>query len=185
MDIGLLLKDKSIKPKEKTAQLSRLLLAGELEIKQFIAFTFGAKDTEKATCIEALEFASKSNAKLVSTEAFDFVCGQLASKAPRVKWESAKVIGNTIHLFEKKIDTAIMALLPNTEDKGTVVRWSAAYALAEVIKIKGKHQADLLRFLKVFCCEKKKTASKKFMLRPLKKPLKTKKLNILTNKNQP
>ncbi len=172
MDIGLLLKDKSIKPKEKTAQLSRLLLAGELEIKQFIAFTFGAKDTEKATCIEALEFASKSNAKLVSTEAFDFVCGQLASKAPRVKWESAKVIGNTIHLFEKKIDTAIMALLPNTEDKGTVVRWSAAYALAEVIKIKGKHQADLLKVLESILLREEKSSIKKIYAAAIKKAFK-------------
>lgn len=172
MDIGLLLKDKSIKPKEKTAQLSRLLLAGELEIKQFIAFAFGAKDTEKASCIEALEFASKSNAKLVNAEAFDFVCRQLASKAPRVKWESAKVIGNTIHLFEKKIDTAIMALLPNTEDKGTVVRWSAAYALAEVIKIKGKHQADLLKVLESILLREEKSSIKKIYAAAIKKAFK-------------
>jgi hypothetical protein len=78
MNIGVLLKDKSIEPKEKTEHLSHLLLTGELAINQFIAFAIGAKDPEKATCIEALEFASKSNAKLINAEAFDFVCGELA-----------------------------------------------------------------------------------------------------------
>jgi hypothetical protein len=34
-------------------------------------------------------------------------------------------------------------LIANTEHKGTVVRWSAAFTLCEILKIKTKHNNDL------------------------------------------
>ena len=169
MDIGALIKNKSIKPKEKTVQISGLLLRGDLGVHELIAFADKAKDAEKATCIESLEFTSKINASLVSVKAFTFVCEQLASKAPRVKWESAKVIANSAHLFPEQLNTAIGALLPNTEDKGTVVRWSAAYALGEVMKINGKHQANLLKAIESIVLREEKNSIKKIYLSAIKK----------------
>ncbi|MCC6370833.1 MAG: hypothetical protein IT236_07510 [Bacteroidia bacterium] len=145
MDILNLLKDKSLKSKQKTEALAQRLLSGDLKPQELIAFASAAKDPDKATCIEAFEAATKTNATTIASEKLlAFVTESLTSKAPRVKWESAKVIGNIAALYPKKLDKAIVNLLNNTEDKGTVVRWAAAFALGEILKLKTPHNKELL-----------------------------------------
>ncbi|MGZ3885295.1 MAG: hypothetical protein ACXVPQ_03230 [Bacteroidia bacterium] len=139
MDLSGLFADNSQTQKEIIQQLSELLLKKQLKTTTLIAFAESAKDPVKAGCIEALEFASKKDPEIITAAAFDFVTEQLKAKAPRIKWESAKVVGNTAHLFPKKLDAAIRYLLDNSEHSGTVVRWSAAYALGEIVKT-GKHK---------------------------------------------
>lgn len=73
MDISILLNDKSLKPKEKTETLSAWLLNGELNTDDIVHFAANAKDPVKATCIEALEFASKQNPAMVNAAVFEFV----------------------------------------------------------------------------------------------------------------
>lgn len=169
MDIAVLLNDKTIKPKEKTEVLSKQLLDGTLSADQLTAFAETAKDSPKATCIEALEFASKQNAKLVNKKTFVFVSKTLTAKAPRVKWESAKVIGNTAGLFPTDLDEAIKNLLDNSEHEGTVVRWSAAFALGEILKLKTKHNKDLVPAVEAICKREEKNSIKKIYLDALKK----------------
>lgn len=73
-----------------------------------------------------------------------FVTEALNDDAPRVKWESAKVIGNIAKYFPENIDQTIEPLLQNAEHSGTVVRWATAYALAEILKIQSKSHSKLL-----------------------------------------
>jgi HEAT repeat protein len=141
MDLHLFLKDKSRKAKEKTEILSRLILDQKLSLDELLVFAKEAKAAEKATCIEAIEFATKTRPDVASEAVMLFVCESLKDKAPRVKWESAKVIGNIVSLFPKQIKFALPNLLTNSEDKGTVVRWSAAYALGEILKLKSKYNS--------------------------------------------
>jgi len=47
--------------------------------------------------------------------------------APKVKWETDRIIGNVAKEFPDKVKEAIPKVLENTNDKGTVVRWSAAF----------------------------------------------------------
>jgi hypothetical protein len=119
-------------------------LEGALPVDELIAFASRARDSPKATCIEAFEFASKAKPEIVDETVFLFVTRSLKEKAPRVKWESAKVIGNTAHLFQNELHEAIQYLLQNTENEGTVVRWSAAFALGEILKLKSNLNARLL-----------------------------------------
>jgi hypothetical protein len=109
MTIDGLLKDKTKKAKEKTETISKWLLDGIMLTGELIAFA------EKATCIEAIEYATKQNPKLADERVFSFVTKTLTDKAPRVKWESAKVIGNIAHLFPMKLNKAIGNLLTNSE----------------------------------------------------------------------
>lgn len=161
MDISTLLSDKSLKPKEKTEALSRLLLGRKISCTDLVSFCARAKDPAIATCIEAIEFASRKEAELVDAKVFAFVTGMLGAKAPRIKWESAKVIGNTARLHLKKLDEAIAALLVNTEHEGTVVRWSAAFALGEIFKLKTKHQPDLKEVFESICRREEKNSIRK------------------------
>lgn len=166
MDIEALFKDKTIKPKERTETISQWLLAGSLTTKELLEYASKAKDPVKATCIEAIEFASKQQPVVADISVLDFVTNSLTEKAPRIKWESAKVIGNIAHRYPAKLDAAISNLIINTEHDGTVVRWSAAYALGEIIKI--KKDKDLLTSVEAICDREEKNSIKKIYLSALK-----------------
>ncbi len=169
MELAELLNDKGKKPKEKTEILSNWILGGAISMNSLIDFADKAKDPVKATCIEALEFATKQNPDAANLEAFEFVSQNLASKAPRIKWESAKVVGNTARLFLNKLDVAVKNLLINSEHEGTVVRWSAAFALGEILKLKTNLNTELLPAIEAICLREEKESIRKIYLAAIKK----------------
>ena len=68
-------------------------------------------------------------------------------KAPRVKWGIAEAIGNMAKNYPEKMTDAIPNLLQNTVDNKTnttVIKWCAAYALAEIAKYNAKTRKQLL-----------------------------------------
>jgi hypothetical protein len=169
MKISDLLNDKTIKSKQKTELLAQYILEKKIKVDEVILTATEAKDPVKATCIEALEFASKQKPAIINSEAFQFLTRSLTSKAPRVKWESAKVIGNAAHLFTNQLDDAINNLLINTKDTGTVVQWSSAFALGEILKLKTKHNKKLIPALEKISENTEKNSIKKIYLEALKK----------------
>nr|WP_294859715.1 HEAT repeat domain-containing protein [uncultured Fluviicola sp.] len=169
MTLDELLKDKAIKPKDKTETISKWISDHSLRMDELIAFAEKQKDPAKATCIEAMEFATKENPSSADEAVLTFVSKTLTEKAPRIKWESAKVIGNIAHLFPDELDQAIVNLLLNTENEGTVVRWSAAFALGEILKLKTKHNKDLLPAIEVICEREEKNSIKKIYFAAIKK----------------
>jgi HEAT repeat protein len=64
-------------------------------------------------------------------------------KANRVKWGCPESLGNIANKFPNKVEKAIPKLLKNLNDKSTVVRWCAAYALTEIAKYNSKKQKEL------------------------------------------
>ncbi len=169
MDFTETLGDKSTKPKEKTETLSKWLIANPKKINHLIEFAVSSKDPFKATCIEAIEFATKTNPKIATINCLDFITNSLYEKAPRVKWESAKVIGNIASIFPEKLNEAIKYLLINSEHTGTVVRWSAAYALSEIIKLKTKMNKDLIPAAEAIIKREEKSSIKKIYQESIKK----------------
>lgn len=169
MTIEELFKDKATKAKEKTEIISKWVLDTSLPIDELIAFAEKSKDPVKGTCIEAVEYATKQTPNLADETVFSFVIQTLTEKAPRIKWESAKVIGNTAHLFPENLDQAIKNLMGNTKHEGTVVRWSAAFALGEILKLKTPHNATLLPALENISEKEEKNSIKKIYLDAIKK----------------
>ena len=169
MKIAELLNDKTKKAKEKVETISKWLLDGSLPTDELLAFTEKANDPQKATCIEGIEFATRQNSKIADENVFAFVTKTLTENAPRVNWESAKVIGNIAHLFPTKLNKAIANLLTNSEYDGTVVRWAAAFALGEILKLKTKHNKDLLPAIEAISEREQDNAIKKKYLDAIKK----------------
>lgn len=169
MNFQEVLNDKSIKPKQKTEAISEWLLSHSAELDSLLLFAKDSKDPVKATCIEAIEFATAKNSSIASKDCLEFVSSTLSAKAPRVKWESAKVIGNIAHLFPDQLDEAIKGLLTNTEFDGTVVRWSAAFALGQILKLNTKRNKELLPAIESICQREEKNSIKKIYLDALKK----------------
>jgi len=168
MGIEELLKDKAIKSKEKTEIISKWIIEKSLPIDELIAFAEKQKDPVKGTCIEAIEYATKLHPEIADENVLNFVTEALTSKAPRIKWESAKVIGNIAHLFNTRLKAPIANLLINTEDEGTVVRWSSAFALGEILKLKTEYNKDLLPAIEGISKKEDKKSIQKIYLDALK-----------------
>ncbi len=169
MELGSLFTDQSKKSKEKTGIISQWLSDGTLTIADWIAYAEKAKPPAKATCIEAMESATKLDPSIANEAVLNFVTAMLADHAPRVKWESAKVIGNIARCFPTKLSQAIVQLLNNTEHPGTVVRWATAYALSEIAVIKTTHQQELLETLEALSKGEENNGVRKKYLEALKK----------------
>ena len=169
MTLKELFADKDHKPKEKTERISCWLEDKAISIHELIEFAITSKEPVKATCIEAIEFATNKNPQLATEECFHFVIASLSDKAPRIKWESARVIGNIAALYQDDFDAAIDGLLKNTSHPGTVVRWSAAYALGVILKLKTKYNIDLLPAIESIILTEEKNSIKKIYLEAVKK----------------
>lgn len=170
MNLETLFTDTSISAKEKTTIISEWLADRSLPIEELIAFAEQRKkDAEKATCIEAIEYVSKNNLELVTEPVFDFMIQQLTAKAPRIKWESAKVIGNSASLFKEKLASTLPPLIQNTSHTGTVVRWSAAYALGEILKTNPPFASDLIATMETLISNEEKNSIIKIYQQAIKK----------------
>lgn len=161
--------DKTIKTKGKVSTIGEWLLKGELPIDELLVFAEKQKATDKATCIEAVEYATKKEAKIADENLLTYVSNALKDEEPRIKWESAKVIGNIAKLFPTQLDKAIKYLLPNAENTGTVVRWATAFALAEILKLKTENNKKLLPIIEQLCEKEEDNGVKKKYLDALKK----------------
>lgn len=164
MPLEEIFEDKELKPSQRSGKLRDMLVNKEINAGAVVSFAASSKDPAKATCLEALELATKKNPALATKECFDFAVESLASDAPRVKWESARLIGNTAHLFGQKLEKAIARLLENSNHEGTVVRWSTAYALGEILKLGTKHSKDLRSAIESILQREKKESIRKIYL---------------------
>lgn len=169
MALAELFSDKTKKAKQKVETISQWMLDGSLPITELLAFAEKSKDTEKGICIEAIEYATKQNPQIADDNVFAYVTKTLAENAPKVKWESAKVVGNIAHLFSAKLNKAISNLLANSANDGTVVRWAAAFALGEILKLKTKHNKDLLPAIEAVCEKEQDNGVKKKYLDAIQK----------------
>jgi hypothetical protein len=169
MTISELINDKTKKAKAKAETLSAWLLNGTLAAEELMVFAETATGPAKATCIEAFEFATRQTATIVTESIFEFLARMLLESAPRVKWESARVIANTAHLFPKKLRGPVSNLLLNTSDGGTVVRWASACALGEILKLNTSHNKELEPAIEAICATEGDTGVRKKYLDALAK----------------
>ena len=144
MTIEELFQDKSIKAKAKAKEICQWLVNGELPLDELLSFAENQSPVNKATCIEAVEYATKKTTDIADEPLLEYMTNTLTNDEPRVKWESAKVIGNIAKKFPNSLSEPAKNLLDNATNEGTVVRWATAYALGEILKLKTEINKDLL-----------------------------------------
>jgi hypothetical protein len=169
MTIEDIFKDKTIKAKAKVNTIGEWLLNGQLPLEELLNFAEKQKATDKATCIEALELATKKDASIANSDVLAFVTKALKDEEPRVKWESAKVISNIAKSFHTLLETTIKNLLINAEGHGTVVRWASATALTEILKLKTSYNTKLLPKIQELNSKEEDNAIKKKYIDALNK----------------
>jgi HEAT repeat protein len=169
MTIAHVFQDKTIKAKGKVSTIGEWLLKGELPMDELLAYAEKQKASDKATCIEAVEYATKKLPSVANEDLLRYVTNALKDDEPRVKWESAKVIGNIAKNFPSQLEMSIKNLLANAENNGTVVRWATAFALAEILKLKTSHNTTLLSKIEILSEKEEDNGVKKKYLDALKK----------------
>ncbi|PIF45506.1 hypothetical protein CLU96_2515 [Chryseobacterium sp. 52] len=169
MTIEQIFQDKTIKAKGKVSAIGEWLINAELPLEELLSYAEKQKASDKATCIEAVEYATKKTPGIADESLLIYVTKALKDKEARVQWESAKVIGNIAKLFPDQLDKAIQNLIPNATQNGTVVRWATAYALAEIVKLKTDYNKKLIPIIEALCEKEEDNGVKKKYLDALKK----------------
>lgn len=169
MTIEQLFSDKTLKAKQKTATLYAWLQDRSLDPEELIGFSEKLKESDRATCMEALELGTKEIPELGTEIVWNFAIQNLSGKAPRLKWESARVIANIASNHPENLQKATAGLLENACHEGTVVRWSVAYALAEILKLNTSINTGLLPQVKAICESEEKNSIRKIYEAAFKK----------------
>ena len=169
MDLNSIFKDKSLNAKGKTEQLAAALISKMLSPAQLVAHAENAKESDRATCLEAAEHITKDNPSWCTNELLELAVRSLDAKAPRLKWEAARLIGNCAVAHPSKIHKALPGLLTNSEDPGTVVRWSSAFAIGEILKLKSKLNSELIPAVNSIIEREEKNSIRKIYQQALKK----------------
>ncbi len=151
----------TLKPKEKTDKLVEILKNKTITTEDLIHFAMKSKDPTKAGCIEAIEYVTQSFPSIITEKQLIWIIDQLTAKPPRIKWESAKVIANTISLYPQLTSIAVEHLLSNTKHAGTVVRWSAATALSRIAVSESTTRPDMPNLIAALAENEEKSSIKK------------------------
>jgi HEAT repeat protein len=134
------------KPKERELLLVTYLREQPAALEQLLDYYPMATKSEKGTCMSALAAISIDNPRFVIPH-LDFVFAQISADAPRIKWEASEIVARVAAEFPDGAAEAVPALIENTSDEGTVVRWSTAYALTEIAK---SHPASRDKLIPLF-----------------------------------
>ncbi len=159
----------TLKAKAKMKEICALLSNGELRMHELLEFADNITPSEKGTCIEAIECATRQSPEIADKALLKYVTIALKDEEPRVKWESAKVIRVIAKKFPESLDEAIDNLLENADHEGDVVRWATAYALGEIVKLETDHNEHLLPKVVDLCERENDNGVKRRYLEALEK----------------
>lgn len=137
------------KHKEKVALITEKVKDDNELVNDLFDLLKNGSDVEKGTSAEVIKFVSKDKPEIIIPY-IDVLIEYINYKTPRVKWGCPESIGNLAKKYPEEVEKAIPKLMINTDDKSTVVRWCAAYALTEIAKYNSKIQNELVnRFIKI------------------------------------
>jgi hypothetical protein len=101
------------RPREIVELLAEKLKSDKKLIDELIQCFENGTTVEKGNCMEAIEYVTKENPEFAEN-CFGFVIAHINDKAPRIKWEACRIIGNIVSKFPDKVKKAIPKLLENT-----------------------------------------------------------------------
>ena len=169
MNIASLLDSKSMTSLEKREKIADAIRKKSVTIKEIQKLKDTLDDKKTALILEAMEAVSLKNPEISNKDWLKFTQELISSKSNAIKREASRIIGNIAHLFPNDLDAAIKSLMKNTNDEGTVIRWSSAYALARIVQIPKYANSNLFDILTALSAKEKETGVKNQFLNGLKK----------------
>ena len=128
MDAITLLTQKGVKKIEAREQLVSAIADDSFSLGEFKSRVGELNDKQIATFLEAVEAVTGKKLKKLSADYLRFAEQYILSDNNSCKREASRIVGNMAAVYPDELKAAIPALLTNTTDSGTVVRWGSAYA---------------------------------------------------------
>jgi hypothetical protein len=117
--------------KEKEVALVSLIEEESGQVAPLVERFSSVSSSDQGTILAALESISRQRPAVVVPHV-GFIIDHLDDAPPRVRWEASRVVGNLAGANAPGLRSAVPALLRNARNEGTVVRWSAAFALTQL-----------------------------------------------------
>lgn len=155
-------------PKKKQIELVKAIEDGTIKIKDVVKKYHEANTSDRGLFMEVLESVSSRDPSKLRPH-LEFVIKQIGESAPRVKWESSRIVANLAKDFAVECEKAIAPLKNNMNHDGTVVRWSAAKALCEIAKYSDGKRKALYRQILAWEAEETNRGVKSIFTKTLKK----------------
>jgi hypothetical protein len=169
MDLFALLHDKSLKTIEKREIIIKALDDRKISIKELQDLISKTDEKRSAVAFEAMEAVTNPDADIADIEWLRLAEMNILSENNNIKREASRIVGNISSKFPDDLEEAIEKLLINSKDKGTVIRWSSAYALSRIILIPKYANSKLFDTLSEICNSEKENGVKNQYIKALKK----------------
>jgi HEAT repeat protein len=167
MDVLKIIRNWDKKPKELVLYLASKVKKDKSLLADVLKGLEQGSKVEKGVCVEVMEHVTKDKPEYGAAYILQ-VCSYLNFDAPRVRWEASRFVGNLAGKYPDKVEDCIDGLLENTKDKGTVVRWSTAFALGEIAKHNKSVQDRLVKKIKSILQKEDNNGVKNVYLKALK-----------------
>jgi len=138
-----------MKHKEQVTLLTGLAKNDPAALEQLFDYLQTGSAVEKGTAAEVMKFVSKEDPALMLPYV-DALIEHITDKVPRVRWGCPESLGNMAQNYPDPVGRAVPDLLANLKDPSTVVRWCAAYALAEIARHNLEKQPELTGLFQQF-----------------------------------
>lgn len=147
-DLNIILNDMNIKKIQARNMIVEAITKGVLSFEEIEEEARTLKDKKVSTILEAIEEVSNKSLIDLDVKYLDLAKRYINSEDNSCKREAARIIGNLASLYPESVGNCIEALISNANDKGTVVRWSSAYALSRIMLLANYRDSDMITRIK-------------------------------------
>ena len=169
MTVTEIMNDKSLKRLEKRNFLVEAIINREFNFSIISEACKSLHEKNISLLLEAIEEVSRSKEFELEADYLDLAEKYILSSDNSCKREASRIVGNLANKFPTKLDNAITALLQNTKNDGTVIRWSSAYALSLIIIIPQYAESPLFEQISDLCIKENESGVKNQYIKALKK----------------
>ena len=143
MQLMDILSDKHTKRMEKRQLLAAALRAGSLSLAALQEADGRLTEQQLSLVLEAMEEVTNKQPDALAEGYVAYAIPHISSPNNACKREASRIVGNMAAAYPAACAQAVPALLANTQDAGTVVRWGSAYALSRLVVLKAHAQSTL------------------------------------------
>lgn len=164
-----IINDKSLKRLEKREVIVESIINRKVDFSTISEACEILPEKKVSLLLEAIEEVSRSKEFILEADYLDLAEKYILSSDNSCKREASRIVGNLANKYPTKLDDAIVALLKNTDNEGTVIRWASAYALSRIIVIPQYAKSSLFEQISDLCAREEENGVKNQYIKALKK----------------
>ena len=151
MSILQVLSDKTLKGVARRQAVMAEIMADDNALAEIEANLSQLDEKRMATILEAIEEITNKRLKALGAGYLRLAVPFVATTSNSCRREASRIVGNLAADFPAEVAPAIDSLLANAVNGGTVVRWSAAYALSRIVVLPASAASPLRQRVEVLC----------------------------------